>query len=356
MPLEIIRNDITKVTADAIVNTANPEPHIGAGVDAAIYNAAGRDELLAERMKIGRMEPGSAKATPAFGLDAKWIIHTVGPAWRGGDKGERETVAKCYRNSLELAESLGAESIAFPLISTGTYGFPKDLALSTAISEISTFVMNSDMEVFLVVYNRKAFELSEKLFSGVQSFIEESDVVTRGFGAYSHSMALEDTAEDTGPERRRLLNRAPEAGRLSDLGAGPVFPEISPLSGEKEESIEEYLKDDDKTFQEYLFMLIDHKNLDEVEVYRRANIGRKLFSKIRSNVDYMPSRRTALALAIGMRLNLDETKDLLVRAGYALSPSSKADRIIEYFIQQKNYDINEINCVLFDYGQQLLGA
>ena len=352
MPLEIIRNDITKVTADAIVNTANPEPHIGAGVDAAIYKAAGRDELLAERMKIGRMEPGSAKATPAFGLDAKWIIHTVGPAWRGGNEGEQETVAKCYRNSLELAESLGAESIAFPLISTGTYGFPKDLALSTAISEISSFLMKSEMDVFLVVYNRKAFELSEKLFNDVQSFIDESDVVTRDFGEYSHNLA----PEEAGPARRGLLNRTLREESISDLSVGSALPEITPFSGEKEESIEEYLKEKDKTFQEYLFMLIDHKNLDEVEVYRRANIGRKLFSKIRSNVDYMPSRRTALALAIGMRLNLDETMDLLVRAGYALSPSSKADRIIEYFIQQKNYDINEINCVLFDYGQQLLGA
>ena len=155
MPLEIIRNDITKVTADAIVNTANPEPHIGAGVDAAIYKAAGRDELLAERMKIGRMEPGSAKATPAFGLDAKWIIHTVGPAWRGGNEGEQETVAKCYRNSLELAESLGAESIAFPLISTGTYGFPKDLALSTAISEISSFLAFGSQSHFTEAFRKK---------------------------------------------------------------------------------------------------------------------------------------------------------------------------------------------------------
>ena len=350
MPLNIIRNDITKVAADVIVNTANPEVAVGAGVDSAIYKAAGPSELLAARAEIGKMRPGEAKATPAFRLNAKYIIHTVGPAWLGGGEGEAETVAACYRNSLKLAEELDAESIAFPLISTGTLGFPKDLALRTAISEISSFLFESDMTVLLVVYNKEAFELSGKLFSDVKSYIEESAVITRDLP--------EDVRYGNMPSSRRerlLHDFLPEIGAAPEAGerscAPPSFETRIPG-----ESIDEMIKKRGETFQQHLFRLIDRKDLEDVKVYKKANIDRKLFSKIKSNVDYRPSKATAIAFAIALELNLDDTLDLIGRAGYTLSMANTADIIIRHCIDEEEYNINDINCVLFKYGQPTLGA
>lgn len=374
MPLEIVRNDITKVKADAIVNTANPDPVVGAGVDEAVYREAGWDELLSERRKIGRMEPGDAAYTDAFGLDAKYIIHTVGPLWIDGESGEAETVAKCYRNSLGIAEELGLESIAFPLISTGTLGFPKDLALRTAIDEISAFLMRHDMTVYLVVYNKEAFELSGRLFQDVKSYIEESEVITREFdrdlyeGSNSRKLRNHQVFEPKkiladrsigAPLPDEALEESIDDESLSE--EAPLFDRMMiPSSGAgaeaDEESIEELIKNRKETFQQHLFRLIDRKDADDVEVYKKANIDRKLFSKIKSNVNYNPTKKTALAFAIALELNLDETVDLLGRAGLALSPSSISDTIIRYCIERELYDIFEINCILFDYGQPTLGA
>ena len=356
MPLQIIRNDITKVKADVIVNTANPEAAVGKGVDSAVYEAAGYDELLRARAEIGRIMPGEAKATPAFGLDAKYIIHTVGPAWLGGDCGEAETVAKCYRNSLELAEELGAESIALPLISTGTLGFPKDLALNTAISEISKFLFTSDMNVLLVVYNRKAFELSGKLFGDVRSYIEESQVVIRSEAACG-APAERRKGHDISGTIKSILSNAPFIGRNEDTmlpDEGDFEAELSSIP--EEEDVDEFLKKRGETFQQHLFRLIDRKGLSDVEVYKRANLDRKHYSKIKSNEYYTPTKKTALAFAISLELNLDETADLLKSAGYAFSKASISDLIIMYFIEREEYDINLINCCLFDHGQQTLGA
>ena len=375
MAFQIIRNNIINVEADAIVNTANPKVAVGRGVDLAIYEAAGRDKLLAARAEIGEMIPGQAAYTPAFDLNAKYIIHTVGPAWRGGSFGERETVAACYRNSLWLAKQLGCESIAFPLLATGTYGFPKDEALRIAMAEISAFLLENEMEVMLVVYDKESFRMSGKLFSDIRTLIDDSEV--------ERTVASE-------PERRRSLfserfhgvRNAMRKEESIDAQASyqaipyeeefteeTVEPEIvestvtslfDELFGEAFPTEKQSLSDRtihlDKTFQEYLFMLIDRKGLTDPEVYKKANIDRKHFSKIRSNVDYQPSKKTALALAIALELSLDETRDLLLRAGLALSPSIMFDRIIEYCIKEKKYDIYEINCSLFAYDQPLLGA
>lgn len=356
MPLQIIRNDITKVKADVIVNTANPEVAVGKGVDSAIYKAAGYDELIRARAEIGRMKPGEAKATPAFGLDAKYIVHTVGPEWLGGDSGEAETVAKCYRNSLELAEELNAESIAFPLISTGTLGFPKDMALNTAISEISKFLFSSDMNVLLVVYNRKAFELSGKLFGEVRSYIEESQVAIRDEAACGAPLERRKGHDISGTVRS-VLSNAPffEGNMGAELpDEGGFETELSSMP--EEEDVDEFLKKRGETFQQHLFRLIDRKGLNDVDVYKRANLDRKHFSKIKSNEYYTPTKRTALAFAISLKLNLDETAVLLKSAGFAFSKASISDLIIMYFIEREEYDINLINCCLFDHGQQTLGA
>ena len=395
MALQIIRNNIINVEADAIVNTANPSVGIGRGVDSAIYRAAGRDRLLEARKEIGKMSPGEAAWTPAFDLHAKYIIHTVGPAWRGGDCGECETVAKCYSRSLELAAELGCESIAFPLIATGTYGFPKDEALRIAMEEISRFLLANEMEVLLVVYDKESFEVSGKLFSDIKSFIGDGEAE---YGvAYNRSISPIETAGNRPAEpdrasvkrpaeaparglagssgRRsfldRLLNRESAEERtlmegapsideyydlLEDKDASAYESSYMPAFPDEEKSLDERLKHLDKTFQQYLFMLIDRRGLTDPEVYKKANIDRKHFSKIRSNIDYSPSKKTALALAIALELSLDETKDLLARAGLALSPSMVSDRIIEYCIETCNYDIYEINCILFKYDQPTLGA
>ncbi len=390
MALQIIRNNIINVEADAIVNTANPAVGVGRGVDQCIYEAAGWEKLLEARKKIGEMALGEAAWTPAFDLHAKYIIHTVGPAWRGGSYGERETVARCYRRSLELAAELGCESIAFPLIATGTYGFPKDEALRIAMTEISRFLLANEMEVLLVVYDKESFEVSGKLFSDIKSFIGDQeamyDPVYHSYGrigtsgpditeAPARSGSVLNKAEPSG--RRglldRLLNRniaekeapaeaVPELPE-ADYEAVPQMmpsqsysPSYAPAFPTEGKSLDERLKHLDKTFQQYLFMLIDRRGLTDPEVYKKANIDRKHFSKIRSNVDYTPSKKTALALAIALELSLDETKDLLARAGLALSPSMMSDRIIEYCIETANYDIYEINCILFKYDQPTLGA
>ena len=346
MPLEIIRNDITKVSADAIVNTANPYVAIGSGVDSAIYKAAGRDQLLTARAKIGPIAAGEAAVTPAFGLKAKYIIHTVGPAWEGGGKGEVETVARCYRNSLSKAKELGCESVAFPLLSSGNYGFPKDVALKTAVSEISGFLFSNEMTVYLVVYDKQSFEVSGKAFSGIKSFIEEKDVVQRT--GRSEESVLRRFAAGEAHHKANTAMRSP-------MQAYGIFADTAKESA-KSISIDEMLKDKDETFQQHLFRIIDRKGLDDPDVYKKANIDRKHFSKIRSNVNYNPSKKTALALAVALELNLDETKDLLMKAGLALTRSSTFDLIMEYCIEHKVRDINEINCILFEYDQPTLGV
>ena len=419
MALQIIRNNIINVEADAIVNTANPEVGVGRGVDQAIYEAAGWDELLEAREKIGGMLPGEAAWTPAFNLHAKYIIHTVGPAWRGGSYGERETVAKCYSRSLNLAAELGCESIAFPLIATGTYGFPKDEALRIAMSEISRFLLAHEMEVLLVVYDKESFEVSGKLFSDIKSFIGDREArcdaeynsyrslkaygPTGASGSGVPESAVPRSKESKRPEssgrrgfldrfrraknteefaERTLMEEAPsidadydlladeealeydmsysqipmDAPELSEMSAPSYSKSYAPAFPSAEMSLDERLKHLDKTFQQYLFMLIDRRGLSDPDVYNKANIDRKHFSKIRSNVDYTPSKKTALALAIALELNIDETRDLLARAGIALSPSKTFDSIIEYCIETSNYDIYEINCILFKYDQPTLGV
>ena len=447
MALQIIRNNIVNVQADAIVNTANPNVDIGSGVDSAIYYAAGWKKLLEARRAIGPMRPGTAAYTPAFDLDAKYIIHTVGPAWRGGGFGERETVAQCYRESLALAAELGCESIAFPLIATGTYGFPKDEALRIAMAEISSFLLGNEMEVLLVVYDKESFEVSGKLFSDIRMFIGDADVdmmsvkesqaygrsrgmrslidrfrsprsgrtmnaplqnapepvlpsedafepdlqsgykssvmdlddaeyesSVMGFDEEDFDEAVDEDYEALRDVREEILYDAAESAFGGSFSSAPKlsfeepeksrFPSVKKPVRERatgafpsmKKSLEERLLHMDKTFQEYLFMLIDRRGLTDPEVYKKANIDRKHFSKIRSNVDYSPSKKTALALALALELNIDETRDLLRRAGLALSPSIMSDRIIEYCIETGNYDIYEINCILFKYDQPTLGV
>ena len=382
MAFQIVRNDITKITADAIVNTANPEPVCMAGTDSAIYAAAGADKLLEARRKIGMIEEGSVAVTPAFDLEAKYIFHTVGPVWQGGDKGEKEVVKNCYVNCLNKALELGVESIAFPLIATGVYGFPKAEALQIATSVFSSFLSENEMSITLVVFDNESFALSGKIFAGIDQFIDDHYVEEKtdeeyGFGnAISDSEAVfEDAAEEPAEdarrrrkeERFRFLNRRmlareeecrmappPEhAAPVAAAGAAMAAPASPKLQAKR--SLDDVMKNLSETWSESLLRMITEKGYEDTEVYKRANVDRKLFSKIRSNKDYKPKKTTAVAFALALRLNLDETKDFIARAGYAFSPSSKFDLIIEYFIENEVYDFMTINIALFDHDEPMIG-
>lgn len=325
MPLEIIRNDITKVHADAIVNAANTSLLGGGGVDGAIHAVAG-PELLKECITLGGCEVGKAKITKGYNLPAKYIIHTVGPIWRGGNNNEEELLTNCYKNSLQLVKDYKLESVAFPLISTGVYGYPKDKGLKIAISVMSDFLLKNEVTIYLVIYDKDAFLISSKLISSIEEYIDDRYVEEHKY-----------------PRRRYIEDSAYEAQYI--LKKEEV----------KVRRLEDVVKNLDESFSEMLLRLIDEKNMTDVETYKKANVDRRLFSKIRNDKNYKPSKSTAIAFAIALKLSLDETKDLLLKAGFALSHSSKFDIIIEYFIENNKYDIFEINEALFAFDQTTLG-
>lgn len=329
MPFEMVRNDIVNMKVDAIVNTANPRPIIGAGTDKAVHDKAGARLLLA-RKEIGNIAVGEAAITPAFDLDANYVIHTAGPIWKDGRSGEEKLLASCFRNSLGIAKKKSCESIAFPLISTGSYGFPKPLALQIAVREISSFLMENEMQVYLVVFEKQSFELSEKLFKSVSSYIDENYVSEKINAEYKMSNL----------RSYELLFEASDTPRYGTICSNP--------------NLDGMLENLDKGFSETLLDLIDRTGKKDSEIYKRANVDRKLFSKIRNNADYRPSKTTAIAFAIALELNMDETNDLLSKAGLALSQSSKFDVIVRYFIENKKYDIFELNSVLFEFDQPLI--
>ena len=348
MPLKIVRNDITKVKADAIVNSANKNPICGGGAEYSIYEAAGREALLAAREKIGPLKVAEIAVTPAFALNAKYIIHTVGPRWNGGVSGETLALAGCYRGALEKAKELGCNSIAFPLISSGVFKFPKDSALKIALQAIGEFLDSNEMDIQLVVFDRKSFEVSEDLYSDIYAYIDDN---------YVHKVYDVVDAYTSDPRNRRW-NRNRQIEDTAELSAESIVEtKYAILDAEsRSANLEDILAKTGETFCDKLFGLIREKNQDDVEIYKKANIDRKHFSKIRSNVNYKPTKKTALALAIALQLDLDETKDLLARAELALSPSNKGDLIVSYFIERKKYDIWEINSMLFKFGQPTLGA
>ena len=328
MPLQIVRNDITKMKVDAIVNAANSSLLGGGGVDGCIHRAAG-PELLAECKTLGSCETGNAKITKGYRLPCKYAIHAVGPRWRDGKHGEREKLVSCYRTSLALAKEHGCETVAFPLISSGIYGYPKDQALKVAIDTISDFLLENDMTVYIVIFDRKAYQISEKLFSDIAAYIDDTYV-----DAHTDSRAS---------QLRRMQMLSEEAICGAPMAASA-------------KSLDDALSQIDESFSEMLLRKIDEKGMTDAQCYKKANIDRKLFSKIRSDRLYKPSKPTALAFAISLELPLDETKEMLMKAGFALSHSNKFDIIIEYFIEHGNYNVFEINEALFAFDQSLLGA
>lgn len=343
MPIQIIRNDITKIECDAIVNAANSTLLGGGGVDGAIHKAAGKG-LLFECIKLGGCKVGQAKLTKAYKLPARFVIHTVGPKWKGGQKGEKELLESCYRESLRIAIDNNCESVAFPLISSGVYGYPKDQALRVAVDVISSFLVEHDMLVYIVVFDKSAFQISEKLFADIASFIDDKYV-------------------DTHFEFNRT--RSDAWGESTLLGETRILPDedfvemsapcAQAVTAPKAISLEDAVNQIDESFSQMLLRKIDEKGLTDAECYKKANVDRKLFSKIRSDVHYRPSKPTTIAFAVALELSLEETKDMLMKAGFALSRSNKFDIIIEYFISNNNYNVFEINEALFAFDQSLLG-
>lgn len=385
MPFQIVHQDITKMNTDAIVNAANSALQMGGGVCGAIFNAAGAGRLQRACREIGFCPTGSAVITPGFDLQAKYVIHAVGPIWRGGDMGERQLLEGAYRKSLELAAEKGLQSIAFPLISSGIYGYPKAEALRVAMNVFADFLTDHEMEIYLAVFDRRAVAISEKLFANIEHYIDTyyiEEPRRRGEGEF-WSMALAmpraesaepelSRSESAGlaplePERMehalamtekvRVAVPKPENAEPSDIPVQKAARNSSvPAYHKTARSLDDVVKNLSETFSEMLLRLIDEKGKTDVEVYKKANVDRKLFSKIRSNKDYKPKKATAIALAIGLELSLDETVDLLRKAGYSLSPSSKFDVIIRYFIEQEEYNMFVINEALFCFEQPLLGA
>ena len=372
MPLKIIRNDITKMLVDAIVNTANPEPIYGAGVDTAVYLAAGAEELLEARKAIGYMNEGEVALTPGFWLPAKHIIHAVSPLYIDGASGEEEKLRACYRRSLQLAKDAGCSSIAFPLISTGSFGYPKEEGLGIAVDEIGSFLLWEDMLVYLVVFDEESTALGRRLAPALEAYIDRNYVEEKQLAEYQCNTVYwhgeERAARADESVYLPLCSKAEPEKKARKFGgflrpsekkketvsaptcANDAIEDYSDFFEENQSALKERMKHMTDTFQEYLLYLIVSKGLTNAEVYKRALITKQLFSKIKLNPDYHPDKATAMRLCVGAKLNLDETKDLLARAGYALSPCDKRDIIFSFFIEHDVYDMIEIDIALEEHG------
>ena len=468
MPFKIVRNDITKMQVDAIVNPSNSGPVVGAGSETAIYEAAGREALMEERKSFGSVSEGEVFLTGGYGLPAAHVIHAVSPRFQGGNQGEEERLRSCYRKSLELAAKQGFQSIAFPLIATGSYGYPREEALGIAAEEIRAFLNDHEMMVYLTVFDEASSALGGRLYPDLEAYIDrhyvEEKLRSEYAGAFMAGAAASNAASfrstvlpsmqaqrntlpmspadaagkaaampmakedrDAAPSKlmaeletkqtqdkqkiskekepgllRQILFREKKASESAPRAAKPKMnqapkrreePTVGAARVSEDESREyaEFCFDDveeecyeqapqffedeicdevsadwdfekhesalnermthlSDTYQQYLFYLIENKGMTNAEVYKRAIVDKKVFAKIKANPNYHPKKMTALCLCVGAKLNLDETKDLLARAGYALSPCDKTDVIFSYFIEHGIYDMIEIDIQLEEHG------
>ena len=345
MPFKIVRNDITKMQVDVIVNTANKAPFFYTGTDRAVYMAAGEKELLSERKKIGFMKEGEVAITSGYRLPAKYIIHAVSPRYKKGESGEEGKLRSCYQKSLQLAKEYECKSIAFPLISSGNFGYPKEEAMRIAIDEINAFLLKNDMLVYLVVFDNEATRLGKNLYPDLKTYIDQKYV--------SEKAEIEYQVREIGNVRSARPKQS-DLFRYEECYSQPLMVretcDYGSFFEENESKLQERISHASDTFQEYLFYLIESKKLKNSDVYKRAIVTKQLFSKIKQNPTYHPDKATAIRLCVGAMLNLDETKDLLARAGYALSPCDKRDIIFTYFIEHGVYDMIEIDIVLEEYG------
>ncbi len=347
MPYEIIRQDITRMRVDAIVDPTDYKFSGSGGTDARIHYAAG-PELRKACDRLPLLKEGEVAVTEGFRLPCKYIIHTFGPIWQGGSFDERKQLVACYRNALQAASERGCESIAFPLISSGTFGFPKDKVLRIALDTITNHLMSHDMMVYLLVYDIKAYEISKKLQKDIDTYIDEHYIDR-------HSLRFDPNTYKYIPKESAETGKGGSDQESQGIGSPaakpstPSSPPIPPLS------LDAMLAKKHESFSDSLLRLISESGMTDAECYKKANITKQHFSKIRSNAHYQPTKQTVFAFAVVLKLSLDETKQLLEKAGLALNPNEKTDVIVEYFISSKKYDLNEINEVLYQYDQKCLG-
>ena len=355
MPFKIVRNDITKMQVDAIVNTANEAPTYATGVDTAVYEAAGIKELLAQRQKIGHMKQGEVAVTPGFNLPAKYIIHAVSPLYSGGENGEEELLRSCYMKSLEMAYQHKCKSIAFPLIATGSFGYPKEEGMRIAVDEINAFLLKHEMMIYLVVFGNESTNLGKQLYPDLEEYIDQNYVREREkprSGLRGFSRNKRNSCEKVSKVSVEEVAMAPPPIEKLDSSVPDFFEngDYSDFLEENESALNERMLHMSDTFQQYLMYLINLKGMTNADVYKRAIITKQLFSKIKLNENYHPDKATAMRLCVGAKLNLDETKDLLARAGYALSPCDKRDIIFSFFIEHEVFDMIEIDIALEEHG------
>ncbi|MBQ7546058.1 MAG: macro domain-containing protein [Clostridia bacterium] len=366
MPFFYVQRDITGMQVDAIVNAANNSLLGGGGVDGAIHAAAGSG-LLEECAKLGGCRTGEAKRTGAYRLPCRYVIHTVGPVWHGGTCGEPELLAACYRNSLQIAADSACESVAFPLISAGVYGYPKAQAIRVAVDTIGAFLQQHDMTVYLVLYDSGAIGAIAERFGALRQWLGDAlqvpPAARAASGASGWKMGLMKPrrknsvqAQQSDDERDSTYACEDAVCDNADMDAHEASYALRPLASVPALTLDDMLTQLDESFAQMLFRKIDERGMTDAQCYKKANIDRKLFSKIRSNPQYRPSKTTALAFAVALELPLDETRELLGKAGYALSHSYRADLIVEYFIRSGVYDVMRINEALFAFDQTLLGA
>ena len=345
MPIHIIRQDITKMTCDAIVNPSNVDLYPGGGVDALIHEAAG-EELTRACRALGGVRLGHAKLTAGYNLPCKYVIHTAGPVWCGGGQGEEALLTSCYTECLRLAAEAGCESLAFPLISSGLYGYPKDRVMKVAIAAISDFLMEREMEVYVVVFDKTSFAISERLFAAVTAYVDDRYACD--------TLPVYDYIR----EERNYASfiRARKGGHPAEEETPAPRKETSPATSPKP-GLKDMLGQMDKGFAATLFELIDKSGMTDVECYKRANVDKKTFSKIKCNKDYKPSKATVLSFAVALRLTVEETNRLLGTVGFTLSHSSRADTVVEYFLSTGDYkSIFDVNEVLWKLGERGLGV
>ncbi|MCR5848496.1 MAG: macro domain-containing protein [Lachnospiraceae bacterium] len=389
MSVKIVRKRITEMTADAIVCPAESKPVKGDGIDMEICDAAGSDRLLwFRRENIGEVNEGEVFVTPAFDLPCKMVIHAVCPLFRDGTFNEERNLRNCYRKALETAFENKARSIVFPLLSTGNKRYPREESLRVAIDEINAFLSDNQMDVFISVFDEKLENRFKRLSAELDEYIEElydvdSDETEISFKEKKGTPWISEdlfidrastrlVAENYGLNEKEEGNRPTKKSRRK-IGLSGFLSEkrINPSSVRKPsfreecepcEDIYDEIPDELKkrmmhlsdTFSQYLMFLIESKGMKNAEVYKRAIVDKKVFSKIKNNPEAHPKKNTAMRLCVGAKLNLDETKDLLARAGYALSPCDKTDIIFSFFIEKNIYDMILIDIVLEEEGLECI--
>ena len=360
MPLRIIRNDLLQMEVDAIVNPTDTRLSGSGSIDLKIHRA-GKEELKNELAAFGKCNVGDAILTHAYNLPCEYIIHTVGPVWNGDAK-VFKAIESCYRHCLEIALDQDFESIAFPLIATGSFGCPTDKAIQIAINTINSFLIDYDLDVYLVVYNSEAFGISQKLVDDVKSYIDADTIEDERIQCIQKLLSFYEFNDTPLAKRPVGKIRISEAIEIADEGwlmsKGTPF-QIDACCSLKEDSLEDLIPELDQikgfnedSFTYKLFKIIDDNKLKDAEVYNAAGISKMVFSNLRKGT--IPKKKTVFQLCLALPLNIEQATDLLASAGYTFVLSDKFEKTIKKIIEAKNTTkltrIDVIDLILYELG------